>query len=381
MSRGLTCTLIALACLAATAPAASASTDNRRVDLKAITDARAVSAIAEIRDRDKTWRGSTGTTDLTTKTPVRSDGRFRIGSVTKTFVATTALQLVGEHRLSLADPVERHLPGLVPNGQNITVRQLLDQTSGLFDPTNESTEVFPDINDPAVFRTWVAQGGLNRTFTPRSLVAKAVKHDPYFAPGTKWGYSNTNYTLVGMIIEKVTGHPYGQEVSARILRPLGMTDTSVPGRSTKIPGPHAHSYWTTIDGTTQTDVDVTEHNPSWAGAAGEIISTTDDLLRFQRALLNGKLLRPQQWQEMTTLHQTDPGSHDLDYGMGLARAQLTCGPVWGHNGGTFGFTTQLWGTQDRQVALSYTPRGDEEEQTAQNIAGLKFLETAFCGRR
>ncbi|MEV7936040.1 serine hydrolase domain-containing protein [Kitasatospora sp. NPDC088264] len=399
MSRRLTSALIAAFCLAVSASPASAAVAGAedsaassvrprggplQLALNGLTDAKAVSAIAEVRDGDQRWRGTTGVTDLVGQAPVRGDGRFRIGSVTKTFVATTVLQLVGEHRLGLEDSVSSHLPGLVPNGQNITVRQLLNQRTGLFDVTNEGTDVFPNLNDPAVFRTWLAQGGLNRTFTARQLVTASVSHAPYFAPGTQWGYSNTNFDVLGLIIEQVTGHPYGQEVGQRILRPLGMTKTTVPGRSTTIPGPHAHSYWTTVDGAgtgnvKKTDIDVTDQNPSWAGAAGEIISTTDDLIRFQQALLKGKLLRPAEQREMTTMLETVPGSHEIDYGMGLARAQLSCTTVLGHNGGTFGFSTQLWGTADRQVAVSYTPRGDDAEQTAQNQAGIKFLDAVFCG--
>ncbi len=398
MSRRLTCAILATLCLAVSAPAASAATagpedaaaarhrpgpDPRQLALKGLTDAKAVSAIAEVRDGNQTWRGSTGVTDLVGNAPVRGDGRFRIGSVTKMFVATATLQLVGDHRLGLDDSVESHLPGLVPGGQHITVRQLLNQNSGLYDATNEPGGIFPDLNNPAVFRTWLAQGGLNRTFTPRELVSASVAHAPYFAPGTQWGYSNTNFDLLGMVIEQVTGHPYAQAVSQRILRPLGMTRTTLPGVSTTIPGPHAHSYWTTVDGTgaaeVRTDLDVTDQNPSWASSAGEMISTTDDLLRFDRALLQGKLLRPEQQREMTTMFPTTPTDHQLDYGMGLARAQLSCTTVLGHNGGTFGFTTHLWGNADHQVALSYTPRGDDAEQTAQNTAGLKFLDTVFCG--
>ncbi|MFJ9692556.1 serine hydrolase domain-containing protein [Kitasatospora sp. NPDC101183] len=401
MSRRLACALIASFCLAVSVSPASAVAAGAegseassarshggplQLALKGLTDAKAVSAIAEVSDGDRRWRGATGVSDLAGRAPVRGDGRFRIGSVTKMFTATTVLQLVGERRLGLEDPVSSHLPGLVPNGQNITVRQLLNQRTGLFDATNDGTDIFPDLNDPAVFRSWLAQGGLNRTFTARQLVTASVSNPPYFAPGTQWGYSNTNFDILGLIIEQVTGHPYGQEVSRRILRPLGMTKTTVPGLSTTIPGPHAHSYWTTVDGAgtgnvTKTDIDVTDQNPTWAGAAGEMISTTDDLIRFDQALLHGKLLRPAQQREMTTMLETVPGSHETDYGMGLARAQLSCTTVLGHNGGTFGFTTQLWGTADRQVALSYTPRGDDAEQTAQNTASLKFLDAVFCGTR
>ncbi|MFE2721733.1 serine hydrolase domain-containing protein [Kitasatospora sp. NPDC059327] len=356
----------------------------RRQALRALTDAGAVSAIAEIRDRRGVWRGASGVADLATGAPARADGRFRAGSVTKMFVATTVLQLVGEHRLDLDDPVEKHLPGLVPGGAGITVRQLLNHTSGLWDPTNESGGIFPELFDPAVFRAWYADGGLQRTVTARELVAASAAHPPYFPPGSAWQYSNTNYALLGLLIERTTGRDYGQEITRRILRPLGMTGSSFPGTASTIPGPHAHGYWTIVEDAApvrKTYVDVTEQNPSWAGAAGELISTTADLARFERALLDGRLLPPRLMREMTDTVPTDPGSHQLDYGLGLARYQLSCGPVLGHNGGIFGYTTQLWATTDRQVALSYTDRGDTTDQEAQGAAMRGFLEEALCGGR
>ncbi|MCX4676525.1 beta-lactamase family protein [Streptomyces sp. NBC_01433] len=404
MSRRSSCAVVAALCLALAAPTASAAStsdasvsasavsasrpgaDARQLALEALTGANAVSAIAEVRDGSGVWRGTTGVSDLVREAPVRGDGRFRIGSVTKMFVAATTLQLVGEHRLGLEDSVESHLPGLVPGGQDITVRQLLNHRTGLFDVINESTEIFPAPDDPDGFRNWIAQGGLNRTFTARELVTKSVAHPPHFEPGTKWAYSNTNFSILGLIIEEVTGHSYAQEIQRRILRPLGMTKTSLPGSSAEIPGRHAHGYWTTVDGigtpdVVKTDVDVTRHNASWAGSGGEMISTTDDLVRFEKALLRGKLLRPEQQREMTTMLRTDPDSDRLEYGMGLARTPLSCTTVTGHSGAVLGYGTHLWGTADRQVALSYTPRGDAEEQTAQSKAVGAFLEAAFCGSR
>ncbi|MFJ5118369.1 serine hydrolase domain-containing protein [Kitasatospora sp. NPDC088548] len=407
MKRRFACGLAAAVCLALAAPAvpAVASTvgavdtvgtagaenvagtfggGQRQTALEGLTRAGATSAIAEIRDRAGVWRGTSGVSDQAAGAPVRGDGRFRAGSVTKMFVATTVLQLSGEHRLGLDDPVERYLPGLIPNGANITLRQLLNHSSGLWDPTNEKGGIFPDEADLPALREWVAKGGLNRTVTARELVAASTAHAPYFPPGTRHHYSNVNYTLLGMIIERVTGHGYAQEVSARILRPLGMTRTTFPGLSRGIPGPHAHGYLTLGESPdpAQNDVDVTEHNPSWAGAAGELISTTDDLLRFERALIGGKLLKPSLMREMTSMIPLgEEKKVQAEYGLGLARVQLSCGEILGHNGGIFGYSTELWGTADRQVALSFTPRGGEAEQTAQAQADWAFLNAAFCGKR
>ncbi|MEV8451230.1 serine hydrolase domain-containing protein [Streptomyces sp. NPDC052095] len=331
------------------------------------------SAIARIEDGRRVWTSAAGVSDLARPgQPLDEQGRFRIGSVTKTFVATTVLQLVAEHRLSLDDTVEQHFPGLVPDGDRIVVRQLLNHTSGLFDPSNAPGVLFPDLQTPAEYGEWIRQGGLMRTYTPRQLVRMAVEHPP--TERGVFAYSNTNYHLLGMLIEKITGHTYADEITRRVLRPLGMNDTGFPGTSTTIPGPHAHSY---IDTGASVPTDVSVMNPSWGGAAGEMISTTEDLLRFHRALLRGRLLPPAQMREMTTTVPTggDPAGR---YGLGLASLRLSCGvTVWGHAGTIIGYKTPVWGTADRQIAFSYT-QGTEAEQERQEAGKAALLESAFC---
>ncbi|MEU1286117.1 serine hydrolase domain-containing protein [Kitasatospora sp. NPDC005856] len=387
--------LVGAVCLALAAPVVPAGAaeaadarpgtgDPRAAALRALTDAGAVGAIAEVRDGNGAWRGASGVSDLATGAPLRTDGRFRVGSVTKTFTATTVLQLVGEGWIGLDDPVERYLPGLVPNGGHITVRQLLSHRSGLWDSTNEKGGVFPDWTDPADIRNWLDQGGLTRHITPAQVVASSVAHAPGFPPGTGYGYSNVNYTLLGMIIEKVTGHGYAQEITARILRPLGLTGTYFPGTATGIRGPHAHGYWTVVEGPDpedRSDRDVTVASVTWANSAGELISTLGDLNRFDKALLGGRLLPPALLKEMaaTVPIEVEGQPTALGYGLGLASWQLSCGPVYGHNGSVPGYSTQLWTSGDRQVSLSVTPRGDEAQFVAQMQAEAGFLEQAFCG--
>ncbi|MFE5586519.1 serine hydrolase domain-containing protein [Kitasatospora sp. NPDC056531] len=405
MARRTVSALIATVCLALAAPVASASAEepnvaepsfaapnvavkdaaSRRAEaLKAVTGAGAVAAIAQVRDEDGVWRAGTGVADLATGAPVRTDGRFRAGSITKMFTSTTVLQLVGEERIGLDDPIERYLPGVVPNGEYITVRQLLNHSSGLWDPTNEKGGVFPDLADPAVLRNWLDQGGMTRTITPAQVVAASVAHAPNFPPGERFAYSNVNYTLLGMIIERVTGRSYAQEISARILRPVGMNGTYFPGTATDIRGPHAHGYLTLVEGPgpeDRSDRDVTVASVSWANSAGELISTLDDLNRFEKALLGGRLLSEKLMREMTTTIPVKVNGQPtgLDYGLGLARLQLSCGPVYGHDGSVSGYSSQLWSSGGRQVAMSVTPRGDQKQGFAQLIAQGGFLEEAFCG--
>jgi D-alanyl-D-alanine carboxypeptidase len=211
---------------------------------------------------------------------VRPDDRFRIGSTTKAFTATVVLQLAGEGRLRLDDTVQRWLPGALPYSGDVTVRQLLSHTGGV-----------PDVLPPVLDE--LLHGDRLRAWSPQELVAYAAAR-PRTAPGV-WAYSNTDYTLLGLLVERVTGHRLERELARRIVRPLRLRDTSFPVRSPAIPGRHARGYSLGEDGRLH---DVTRYSPSGAWAAGNGVSTLRDLERFQRALLGGRLLRPAQLREM-----------------------------------------------------------------------------------
>ncbi|MFJ9690533.1 serine hydrolase domain-containing protein [Kitasatospora sp. NPDC101183] len=358
-----------------------------RAGLRKVTAAGAVASFGEVLDEDGVRRAGSGVSDLRTGAPVRTDGRFRVGSITKVFTSTTVLQLVGEHRIGLDDPLESYLPGLVPNGAHITVRQLLNHSSGIWDPTNEPDGgLFPTFTNVADARKWIEGGGFKESVPREKVVAAATAHAPYFAPGTSFHYSNTNYVLLGMVIEKVTGNTYAHEIEARILRPLGLTRTYLPGASTDIRGPHAHGYATLIDGpgpdALRTDYDISEQSVTWATTAGELISTTDDLIRFEKALLGGRLLKPEQMAAMkATIPMTPDGSPSkAGYGLGLARFDLSCGPVYGHDGSMPGYQSQLWSSGNRWLAVSTTSKGDPQQLYAQLGAQFGMLEDVFCGK-
>ncbi|MGP4044851.1 serine hydrolase domain-containing protein [Streptomyces sp. 2A115] len=234
---------------------------------------------------------------------IRLADHFRAGSITKTFIATVVLQLAAEHRLSLSDSVDAHLPGLVRgaanDGRTPTLRALLTHTSGLADFTAETSGTVP--------------------VTPVQAVHIALTHTP--SERGRFAYSNTNYVLLGMIVEQVTGRSYAAEAERRVITPLRLTGTSFPGARRSLPDPHGRAYAT--DGS-----DVTELDPRVAGAAGELVTTLGDLNRFYAALLRGDLLPPRQLREMLNT-RTAHGS----YGMGLYPVELPCGTtVWGHNG-------------------------------------------------
>lgn len=334
--------------------------------LDGMTATGAIGAIAEVRQGDAVWRGSSGRSRIDGRQPAPVDGRFRAGSVTKTFTATVVLQLVGEGRLRLSDTAERWLPGLVPapGGDRITVRDLLQHASGL----PEYTDGLLDGDAPRDrFRTW----------TPAELVRRAVKDGNrdrplLFPPGTGHHYSNTDYIVLGMIVEKVTSRSYGTEIDQRIIRPLGLRDTRLPGSSPFITGPHSHGYEPveTADGTL-VPVDWTTVNMSVAGAAGEIISTIADLDRFFRTLLGGGLLRPADLREMTA----DPSGGG--WGLGLEIATLPCGTIVGHGGDTPGYRTISFHTLDgtRQVTVDWTDWGTDADA---GPAALALMTGALC---
>jgi D-alanyl-D-alanine carboxypeptidase len=327
-------------------------------------------ALIEVRDRRGSSVLTSGVADVQSQAPVRGDSRFRIGSMTKPFVATVVLQLVGEHRVALDAPVERYLPGVIRgpggDGRTITVRQLLQHTSGL--PDYLSFLKPQDIlKDPLAHHD------------TRNLVNLALANPPTFpTPGHGWKYSNTNYLLAGMLIEKATGHTYGAEIRRRIIRPLGLSATSAPGDTSAIFGPHPRGY--VRPGAEATLMDVTAINPSIAGSSGEMISSARDLNRFLDALISGRLLRPAQLKEMETPSQA-ASSSGREYGMGLERWALPCGGVyWGHGGDIFGYETLGGATADgRQatVMVNVDPGGTKAQDDDMRAA----VETALCEDR
>jgi D-alanyl-D-alanine carboxypeptidase len=349
---------IAVSTAAATTPSRSVGKSELQRALDRVVATGVPGAIALVRDGDRTIRLASGSSNLEPKTPMRTTDRFRIGSVTKTFIATVVLQLVGEGKLSLDDSVERRLPGLVPNGRNITIRQLLNMTSGLYDY----------LEDPRIFRPYLA-GDFGYAWSPEQLAAIGVSHEPLFAPGKGWSYSNTNYILLGLIVEKATRHSLGAELARRIFAPLHLRSTSFDTQP-RIAGRHAHGYYR--DGKTLLDTSLV--NPSHSWAAGAIVSTADDVASFYRALSRGRLLRPELLRAMRT---TVAG-----YGLGLGRLPMPCGTTWGHAGKVVGYTTDAWGNSDgrRQVVVFANLNADSLSRPSKQALN-QALATAYCGGR
>jgi D-alanyl-D-alanine carboxypeptidase len=361
-----------LACFAAAGSASaggdaarrSAETEALRAEVQAIVASGAPGAILLARDGSSTIRLASGYANLKSRAPLRITDRFRVGSVTKTFVAAVVLQLAGESRLALDDSVERWLPGLVPNGRAISIRRLLDMTSGLFDYLNDG--------DTTIERALLG-GDWTHVWKPRQLVRIATSHPPRFRPGSSWSYCNTCYVLLGLIVERATGHTLAHELQRRILVPMRLNGTTFDS-SPRISGRHAHGY--ELLGMPPL-ADVSILSPSAAWAAGAMVSTAGDLARFYGALLGGDLLAPDLLASMTTARRV---SKDFGYGLGLARLTLPCGTAWGHDGGIPGYRAWAVSSRDgaRQVVVlanlgedSLTPKGE--------AAIVRALALAYCG--
>ena len=359
----LAAALAASACTTAPERAGGGEPELQRA-LDEVVAAGVPGAIVLVRDGDRTVRLTSGYGNVKTKAPIRATDRFRIASVTKTFVATVVLQLSGEGKLSLEDTVERWLPGLVPNGERITVRQLLNMTSGLFDHL--------DGGDPTVLKPYL-EGDFTYVWKPRQLVDIAVSHQPTYAPGAGWSYCNTCYVLLGLIVEAASDHSLASELRRRIFVPLRLRDTSFDTEP-QIAGLHVHGY--EVEGKQLVDVSVFSHSFAWA--AGAIVSTGDDLARFFRALLRGRLLRPDLLRAM----QTTVASALGPYGLGLMTWTVPCGVAWGHGGDTAGYYTLAFSSKEgtRQVVVLANLGADSLSKSAkQALDGV--LATAHCAAR
>ncbi|WP_241253092.1 beta-lactamase family protein [Streptomyces sp. W1SF4] len=336
--------------------------------------------VAYARHGERETRTAAGVADTASGERARPEQRFRIASNTKAFVSTVLLQLEGEGRLSLDDSVDTWLPGMVQgngnDGRAITVRQLLNHTSGVYDPTRE----------PEFFAPYLERHDWGHVYTPREVIARAVRHEPDFRPGEKkWRYSNTNYLLAGLVIEAVTRHSAPSEIHRRVLAPLGLKDTSFPLTDPAVRGPHLHGY--DLAGR-----DVTRFSPSYDWTAGAMISTVDDLARFHRALFTGRLLRPAQQRELLTTVEYEGAPA---YGLGVQRGEVVCGPgpdagrveVWSTDGAGPGFLSMALTTADneRQLVLAANVYDLGADLNKERVpfplgAGLPALQrAALCG--
>ena len=328
----------------------------------------ALAALDTPRGRDLDLTAGVGDLESGRRVPV--DGQVRAGSNTKAFTSVVVLQLVGEGEIVLDAPVETYLPGLVRgegiDGRTTTVRQLLQHTSGLPDYLR------------VVGADFFAGRGTYRD--PRELLDMALTLPADFAPGAQWQYSNTGYLLAGLIIQRVTGRPLEEQITERVLDPLGLRDTYMPATGEQeLRGRHPHGYHAPEPGGQLRDI--TELDPSWAWAAGGLVSTPSDLNRFFTALLGGELLGPAELAQMRTTVEAPGTWAGARYGLGLFSTPLTCGGlVWGHGGDIPGYETRGGVTEDGRsvtVAVTSLPAALPEPQAAAQ-AVLELVDTALC---
>jgi D-alanyl-D-alanine carboxypeptidase len=321
---------------------------------------RVPGAVLVSRHGTRTIRVAAGSSDVKHKTRMRVSDRFRVGNITTSIVATATLQLVGEGKLSLDDNVETWLPGTIRNGAAITVRQLLNMRSGLFNYVEDQT-----------FAARAFSGQPNPPWTPQELVAVAEGHAPLAA----WSDCDTCYILLGQIIERATGHPLGDELRQRVFIPSGLRATGLDADAA-ITGRHAHGYERPGHGALK---DVTAISPSYAWAAGAIVSTAGDVARFYHQLYGGKLLRADLLQAMQTTRPMSAELKGWGYGFGTIKKPIGCGTVYGHEGTAPGYSTYAYNSKNgARQAVIVMNAGDSTMEHEDNGRLQDLLAKAFC---
>ncbi|MCC8246345.1 serine hydrolase domain-containing protein [Saccharothrix luteola] len=349
----------------------SAAAAPARVGLQAALDGAvavgAPGALAGVLDEGGQWYGHSGVGNLADRGTPKPRGQFRAGSITKTVVATAVLQLVGEGRVELEDRIQDRLPGLLPYAEPITVRQLLQHTSGI--PFTERWAGLPEIDTTR----WQHQ-------PPDETIRKGAEGKPLsFPPGQGVEYSNTNYAVLGKLVEKLTGRSLHAELQRRVLDRAGMRDSYLPYRHPHVDRPAARGY-ERLHGPDAAPTDVTDYEMSRFWGSGNLVSTVDDLNRFYRALLAGGLVPAAQAAEMrTTVPSGIPG---LEFGLGLMRIPLPPGcaapDIWGFNGSVPGYHTWTMHSPDARRQVSVVVTANLTSVAAQDAA-LQAVFAEFCG--
>jgi len=301
------------------------------------------------------WSGFAGNTNRETQTPVDADSLFSVGSLTKPMTATVILQLRDEGKLSLDDTLSQWLPELsrqIPNSDRITIQQLLNHTSGIRDYLSEPNLINLFISDP---------DRVNQSFTTEELLSYIANKPALFEPGQSYSYCNTEYILLGEIIETATGSTVAKQLHQRIFTPLGMNDTFyAPQEAVK--GNWVQGY-IDLDGDGQL-IPLTE-SLSWAGAAGGVVSTSADIARFSQALFSGELLAPATLNAMIN-DNVATETAGLSYGLGMAvdASNSELGEAWGHTGATFVSQGQMFYLPEQDVTVTVVGTSPSENITA-----------------
>ncbi|AIS00814.1 serine hydrolase domain-containing protein [Streptomyces glaucescens] len=335
-----------------------------RAALDGVPGAHATAALVRIGGGDGVWRGSAGVRDLAGGGPADADARFRAGSVTKVVTAAVVLDLVADGRIALDRPVQHYLPGLLgPAFRPVTVRQLLNHTSGI----RPGDSLGSTVEEEYAHRF--------DALSPTQVVASAVAKGPEFRPGSRQHYLNVNYTILGLLIEKVTGHAYATEARRRVLLPAGMQDTGFPGADPRIHGPHNRGYQAMPGpgGTTRL-VDVTEWNQADRWAAGDMISTTADLERLVTALFQGRIVPEPQLREM---FRVPAHIKSATYSAGLQRYEHEGRVYWFKSGARYGYSTGVAATRDLSRTVVYSVNDTNAKDESGNPVVQAVVQAAL----
>ena len=345
-------------------------------------------AVVLLRTPRGEFTAASGTTQLGARNRPGADTHFRIASNTKTMTAAVILQLAQEGKLSLSDPVSKYVPG-VPNGDNISIAQLLEMRSGLYNYTSAPELAVTVDRDPT------------KIWTPAELLAIAFSRPPNFAPGTRYEYSNTNYALLGLIIERMDGRPLATAMQQRLFKPLGMQHTVLPAStSNSISEPYSHGYLygsssvalygappysleekvAARDGTLQ-PTDYTNVNHSVAAASGGVISTASDLATWIQALVAGRVLNAKyQRRWLDSLQPEDPNNRQQEYGYGISTLSWGPNTIYFHGGETPGYNSKVsYDSTNRVTLIVWTNLAVslDEQQTA-NTLWVKVLDQIYA---
>ncbi|TJZ57466.1 beta-lactamase family protein [Streptomyces piniterrae] len=327
---------------------------------------------AEVRDGDQIWRGASGVADVGTGRPVTPDMRQRVGSITKTFTAAAVMQQVEKGRIRLDAPIGDYLPRLVPGerGKKITVRMLLNHTSGITDylpyafPSLKGFPSLPDVSPKSL------DDNRFREFRPTELIEMGLTAPPASEPGAATGtYSNTNYLLLGQLLEQATGTTAEKYITRNVIERAGLRHTEFPA-GPHIKGPHSRMY-EALYGLIDPPRDYSVYNVSWVGTGAGLVSTMEDVNSFYGKLLGGEIVNRSSLAEM---QRTVPvlaldGSTKIDYGLGLHKVKTRdCGTFWGHDG-------TVWGAQ----TMSLT-RADGKRQMSVAMNLVRWNKTDSSGK-
>ncbi|RLU87501.1 hypothetical protein CTZ27_23025 [Streptomyces griseocarneus] len=351
--------------------------DGVRTALEGTIASGAPGAFAVIRDHsdpDADLTVSIGHADLD-GTPMNAGWRFRVGSNSKTFTAVLVMRLAEQGGVDLDGPMRDYLPaGTLPEGWNMTVRQVMQHRAGVYDHTDDLLEQ-PGEETTSAFEKRIR----NTVYTPAELVALSVKHGVQYDPGSRYAYSNTDFVLLGMAIEHVTGRPYAEVLREQIIEPLRLRHTSFVVPDKAIAGRHVTGYLTNDD-RSKPLLNATEQNGSWIWSAGAVISSAADMDRFLTALLGGSsggLVSDASLEQMTDALPTPTAG--VAYGLGLREVSLSCGKVYGHVGVVQGFQTQAYVTRDGTRSVVAFANASNNGTITQGL--MNTLEPAFCGAR